>query len=398
MKRWIIVCIALAVILYGCTVEKEASETEEQEKEPLTIWCYYETGNQRMAMDDLTRGFNESQQQYEVTWEYVPMSEFSKKLSMGYTENLLPDMVLIDNPDMPVGIKTGMFVEITDIAKELRIREDYYPSVLQTVYDGETCYGLPLNCNDLALIYNKEILEEEGVQPPKDWESFREAVKKLTREDKYGFLMCAMEGEQGAFQMLPWVLATGEQIEKIDGAGTEKAFQFLYELIESGGMDVNCINYSQNDVARKFVEGETAMMENGPWILPMLDEAGISYGIVPLPADVTQKSVIGGENIGILKGKNIEGAKAFIRYCGRDDVMYAFCKTAGVLSTKKSLARRMVKENEKMAVFQLQMEHAVSRRSNEHWKSLSQQLSKAIYRMMSEDVDAETLAKEIAGK
>ena len=103
-------------------------------------------------MDTLTQGFNDSQEKYQVMWEYVPMTEFSKKLSMGYTENVLPDMVLIDNPDMPTGIKTGLFVEITDIAKELCMQEEYYPAVLETVYDGETCYGLPLNCNNLALI------------------------------------------------------------------------------------------------------------------------------------------------------------------------------------------------------------------------------------------------------
>ena len=153
-----------------------------------------------------------------------------------------------------------------------------------------------------------------------------------------------------------------------------------------------------NDVARKFIGGEAAMMENGPWILPMLEEAGVSYGIIPLPADITQKSVIGGENIGILKGKNIEGAKEFIKYCGRDEVMYEFCKTSGVLPTKKSLEKRMVEENEIMSVFQLQMKSAVSRTSNDHWKSLSEQLSTAIYRMMAEGATAEALAEEIAGE
>lgn len=398
MKRLISVCLLLLIVLCGCTNEHESAEVEAQGKEELTIWCYYETEKQRDAMDTLTQGFNDSQEKYQVMWEYVPMTEFSKKLSMGYTENVLPDMVLIDNPDMPTGIKTGLFVEITDIADELRIREDYYPSVLETVYDGETCYGLPLNCNNLALIYNKEILEKEGVQPPSDWDDFRAAVEKLSTNNRYGFLMSAIEGEQGAFQMLPWVLSTGERIEAVEAEGTAKAFQFLFDLIESGGMDSNCINYSQNDVARKFIGGEAAMMENGPWILPMLEEAGVSYGIIPLPADITQKSVIGGENIGILKGKNIEGAKEFIKYCGRDEVMYEFCKTSGVLPTKKSLEKRMVEENEIMSVFQLQMKSAVSRTSNDHWKSLSEQLSTAIYRMMAEGATAEALAEEIAGE
>lgn len=398
MKKQIWLWILLIGILCGCGKAEMAVETEEKEKETLTIWCYYETEKQRDAMDALTQGFNESQGNYRISWEYVPMTEFSKKLFMGYTENVLPDMVIIDNPDMPTGIKTGLFVEITDIAKELCMQEEYYPAVLETVYDGETCYGLPLNCNNLALIYNEEMLKEKGVQPPRNWEDFQIAVEKLSGQGRYGFLMSAIEGEQGAFQMLPWVLTTGENIESIDSKGMERAFRFLYDIIEAGGMDTNCINYSQTDVARKFIEGEAAMMENGPWILPMLEESGISYGIIPLPTDVTQRSVIGGENIGILKGKNIAGAKEFIRYCGRDEVMYDFCQTAGVLPTKKSLEKKMVEENEIMSVFQLQMKIAVPRTSNDHWKSLSKQLSTAIYRMMAEGVDAKTLAEEIAGE
>lgn len=398
IKIKMLLWIALICLLSGCGKNTETKAEKIKEKEVLTIWCYYETEKQREAMDTLTQGFNQYQSRYQVIWEYVPMTEFAKKLFMGYTENMLPDMVLIDNPDMPTGIKTGLFVEITDIAEELCLRQDYYPSVLETVYDDETCYGLPLNCNNLALIYNKEMLEERGVVPPDDWESFAEAVKKLSDKETYGFLMSAVEGEQGAFQMLPWILAAGERIEEPDADGMERAFCFLYDLIEAGGMDANCINYSQNDVARKFIEGKAAMMENGPWVLPMLDEAGVSYGILPLPADVTQSSVIGGENIGILKGKNIEGAKEFIRYCAGDEVLYEFCKTVDVLPAKKSLEQRISEENERMAVFQKQMKTAVSRTENEHWKSFSRQLSTVIYRMMAEDAKAGDLAKEMAGK
>lgn len=395
MKKRMLLWMVLLILLSGCGKHTEMDAENQKEREMLSIWCYYETEKQREAMDALTQGFNEYQSKYQVMWEYVPMSEFTKKLFMGYTENMLPDMVLIDNPDMPTGIKTGLFAEITDIAEELHIRQDYYPSVLTTVYDGEICYGLPFNCNNLALIYNKEMLEEKKVLPPDDWESFAEAVKKLSDKETYGFLMSAVEGEQGAFQMLPWILTAGENIKKPGKEGMERAFRFLYDLIEAGGMDANCINYSQNDVARKFIEGKTAMMENGPWVLPMLEEAGISYGILPLPADVKKSSVIGGENIGILKGKNMQGAKEFIRYCARDEVIYEFCKTADVLPAKRSLEQRISEENERMAVFQKQMETAVSRTENEHWKSFSRQLSTVIYRMMAEGADAEALAEEM---
>lgn len=376
--------ISLLLLLVLCTAacEKRKMETSDMDKkEQMVIWCYYETDSQREAMDELTAGFNAFSLNYTIRWEYVPMTEFSKRLSMGYTENALPDLVLMDNPDMPYYIKTGMLADISDLEEELRIREDYYPVLAGTVFDGGRLYGLPMNCNNVALFYRTDILEEAGIEPPTDWGAFREAVTALKNEERYGFLMSAISGEQGAFQILPWILSAGEPVNEVGGRATAKAYEYLYELIDSGGMDANCINYSQNDVARKFISGETAMMENGPWILPMLEEAEIAYGIVPLPADAGQHVVVGGENIGVLNGKNETGAREFLKYCADDEVMSRFCQKSSVLPTKKKLDGGL---DERADVFRNQMAGAVLRTENEHWNTLHDRLSAGLYEMLAE--------------
>ncbi len=384
---WIFL-VAAVWILTACGKNSQ-EEAKGAQKEQLVVWCYYETDAQRQAMDELTNGFNEASADYRITWEYVPMTEFSKRLSIGYTENALPDLVMMDNPDMPYYITTGLLADISDMEEELGLKELYYPVLLDTVYDKGKLYGLPMNCNNTALIYRRDLLEEAGVEPPDDWETFAEAVERLSIDGRYGFLMSAIAGEQGAFQILPWILSVGEDIQKIGGAETARAYEYLYGLIASGGMDADCINYSQNDVARKFVAGETAMMENGPWILPMLEEAGIDYGIVPLPADKRQQAVVGGENIGILRGKNIEGARAFLRYCAEDEVMDAFCRKTGVLPTKRRLGNY---EDARAAVFYRQMETAVVRTENAHWNTLRDKLPLGIYQMQAEGKTAEEVA------
>lgn len=97
-KAAVIACLLLA----GCGREASEEKPEESEREKIVLWSYYETEAQHDALDELIRGFNLDQEQYEASWEYVPMTEFSKKLTMAYTEQALPDLVLIDNPDMPV--------------------------------------------------------------------------------------------------------------------------------------------------------------------------------------------------------------------------------------------------------------------------------------------------------
>ena len=386
-------CIAVICILSACGIRNNHTENlQAVEKENLTIWCYYETQAQQEAMDELAEGFNSTSENYIIDWEYVPMTEFSKRLSISYTENTLPDLVIMDNPDMPYFIKTGLLEDITDLESELRIREDYYSILLGTVYDKQKLYGVPLNCNALALIYHTEMLAEAGVAPPDNWEEFAQVVEKLSTDGRYGFLMSAIAGEQGAFQIMPWILSAGEDIGSIGSEKTVKAYDCLYQMIASGGMDPNCINYSQIDVARKFIQGEAAMMENGSWILPMLEETGISYGIVPLPADEKQQTVIGGENIGILRGKNTEGAREFLRYCAGDDIMQAFCEKTGVLPTKRTLAGQ---GDEKMEVFRNQISNAVLRTENEHWNILKDALPQGIYEMQAEGKTAQEVTASL---
>ena len=105
-------------------------------------------------------------------------------------------------------------------------------------------------------------------------------------------------------------------------------------------MSANCINLTQTDVAREFNEGKTAMMQNGPWVLPMLKEAGTDYGIVSLPENGSPAAVLGGENITIIKGKNAEGSLVFLNYCMENEELFKFCKSASILLRRSVLQRK----------------------------------------------------------
>lgn len=371
-----------AVVLCGCGSGEVKKEELSSEKEQLVIWSYYETQAQREGLDVMLRDFNQSQNKYEVSWEYVPMTGFAKGLSSAYTENKLPDMVILDNPDTPTMIRLGLFEDITKAAEQWNLEEEYYSSIVETVkYDG-SYYGIPFNCNSTALIYNRTMLEEAGLEPPTDWESFLDAAKMLTTQEHSGFTMCSMEGEQGAFQILSWILAAGGTPPDIKGEAWQETFDFFAELLDSGSMPENCINLTQTDVAREFTDGKTAMIQNGPWVFPALDESGIDYGIVPIPGRKLNAAVLGGENIAVVKGKNTDGALAFLNFCVNGDALLQFCKTASVLPARISEAEKMAEENEKMEVFADQMEYAITRTSVSHWGTVSQELTDGMYQLI----------------
>lgn len=384
--------LILLFLLVACSNEQENQNKETGQKEKLVIWSYYETEAQKAGLDWLIEGFNKSQDQYEASWEYVPMTDFTKKLAMAYTEEALPDIALLDNPNMMVCIQMGMCEDITDFLNEIHLNENYYPATIETVTYENRGYGIPAVCNNLALIYNKKMLKEAGINPPQTWEELQVAAYKLTSGNRKGFLISAMEGEQGAFQLLPWILSTEEKKDSIGGAGTEKALQYLYNLMDNGCMTKNCINLSQTDVATAFINGETAMMENGPWVFSMLDEAGVDYGVSKLPIDKKSCVIVGGEDFTIMKGKNVEGAKLFFKYYDQNSVMSEFCERTYALPTKVSIKEYQV---ENMEIFREQMKSAVVRSSIPQWTALSDAIPTAFYKLTSGEMTPKQAAESI---
>lgn len=386
----------LSLFLVGCTTAQDIEVvTPEPQREKLVLWSYYETQAQKESLDLLIEEFNTIQEDYLLSWVYVPMTDFSKRLAMGVTENELPDLVIIDNPDMPAYIQLGIFEELNDYFEAEDITSTYYENVWQSVEHEGKYYGLPFCCNNLALIYNKEAFEAEGLTPPSTWEEFIVCAEALTTEDRYGFAMSAIAGEQSLFQMLPWILSTGEDIEALGGEKTKEAFELIRTLVEEAYMDINCINWSQNDVARKFIEGQAAMMENGPWVLPMLEEANIEYGIVRLPIQEVSLMLTGGENLCILKEKNVEGALTFLDYYRRPEVMQRVSQKASVLPPSKEEAKAFADKNEMYQVFVEQMDDCISRTSFSNWKDISGKLSESIYGLFTGQMTIDAAASHL---
>ena len=382
--------------LTGCAGgQKEREQELAPEREKLVVWSYYEVEAQRESLNRLMADFNAAQQQYEARWEYVPMTEFNKRLAIGVTEEDMPDIVIIDNPDMEDYVRMGLFEDITDYVKEWDSLEDYYPQTLETVRMDGRYYGIPFCCNNLALFYNRDLLEQKGAKIPEDWESFYRTAKLLSDADTYGFAMSAVEGEQAAFQVLPWILAQGSGKKDFTTEEAAAAFAKIQELTATGLLDPNCINWSQNDVARKFIAGEAAMMENGPWILPMLEEAGVAYGIAELPFGQECHTITGGENLGVLKGKNVEGAVALLRYYSRDEVMSQVCRDTNVLPPRRSLAKELAQEKSVLSIFERQMEEAVPRTAIDGWNSRKKALPTALYDVITMSKTPQQAAEDI---
>ena len=84
-----------------------------------------------------------------------------------------------------LGEKTTVTVQNKATPTVDQIDKEYVQAVKNDVIRDKKIYGLPLSFDTMALYYNKDLLDRAGVaEPPKTWEEFQVAVKKLTKYDK----------------------------------------------------------------------------------------------------------------------------------------------------------------------------------------------------------------------
>lgn len=399
IDMWKLCLLFLIMGLIGCGGKTDDSqEKRETEKEggrqELTLWSYYETKAQKEGLGKLIREFNESQETYRVSWEYVPMSDFVKTLSFSQSGNKLPDIILADNPDMGSLIKVGMLADITGKLEETAETE-YYPEVWKFVEENGHCYGVPFCCNNTAIIYNRQMFDEKNLSVPVTWDQFKKVAATLTEEGgRYGFAMSAVGGEQGAFQFVPWMLATGARTENMANDNVIESFRLMDSLLKEKSMPNDCMNWSQNDLSRSFVAGEVAMMENGPWSLALLDASGIDYGIFKFPANLSTGVVLGGEVLAAIAGMNVEGAVTFINYYNKKEVMEDICQITGNIPPKAELAESFGERNPNYQVFVEQMEHGICRKSIRDWKNVCNAISDSLNKMFGSEEDVEQIWEE----
>lgn len=392
-KLFIALVMVVLLAFVGCRGEENIDDVNQSigddAKQNILVWSYYETGAQREALEALLNGFNDAQNTYTASWQYVPMADFAKKISIGYTQESLPDIVIIDHPNMKPFVDLGIFEDITNEVYSWENRDDYYTNALNTNEFYDRYFGIPFCSNNLALFCNTSVLSEKNIAVPTDWESFIEACEQLEDGGQLAFGMSGTSGEQSAYQFLPWILGITSWEEQFEGDKSKVAFERIHQLIEAGYMSRNIINWSQVDVARKFNSQDIVMMENGPWVLPQLIEEGVTFSVEPLPLGQDRTTILGGENIAIIRGKNVKGAIELFRYYNRDDVMELVNTLSFSVPPRRSIAKKMKKDNPYMGIFIDQMEEAYVRNSIGYWPQASTQLSESVYQIVREEVTLE---------
>ncbi len=364
----------------ACSMLGTAAYAEEASGD-VTIWYYWETEGHQKALNHIIEEFNGSQDSITVEAKYVPFADFKKQLSIGASADDLPDLVILDNPDHAAYAAMGIFADITDKFDV----SNYYEGPVNSCTLDEKLYGVPFGSNDLVLFYNEDMLKKAGCEVPTTWDELLEVAKATTTDSVFGFAHCALQNEEGTFNFLPWVWSTGATSYEINSEGGIKALNFEKELVDSGAMTKEAINWTQGDTMHQFIAGNLAMMINGTWQIPTMREEvpDLNWNVAPIPQDKEQASGLGGENYAVIAGGNEDAAVKFLEFATTPETCLYMMNAMGYISADSTIAKDQFEGDEVYQVFVDEMQYAHARGPLPEWPSISDAISLAFNKVIT---------------
>lgn len=213
--------------------------------------------------------------------------------------------------------------------------EDLIPSLVEIgEFEGST-YGIPFRIGTTMLYFRKDLLEEAGLEPPKNYEELMAAAEALTQDtdgdgriDVYGFAMRGKELEiqhdylQVLYAMGGSVLSDDNQTCTGDQEPSVQTIQLFADLYQAGYVAPDTLAWGRDDMIAAMQQGRAAMgiMYSPYWgrlVDPeqsnFVDEMG--WAFVPTTEGVPEgRTRVGGWHLAMDKnGQNKEAAWELIK-------------------------------------------------------------------------------------
>ena len=401
MKKNLILGMAAAAATLAVSAVAVSAEPVEVE-----LWHYFDQSADSKAIVEWVDEYNSMQEDIHITATYVSRDELMNQYTVGALSGELPDIGMVDSPDMASYISLGVFEDITAELEEWGELDMFYEGPLSSCMDSEgNLYGLPQNSNCLALACNMDALEAAGYDHmPTSLAELQEMAEACTDADSqtYGFAMSCISTEEGTFQILPWLRGTqnGAERANVSDLTAESAvtgLTALANMVNNGSMSKECINWNQSDVFNQFASGKAAMAEIGTWHLAQTDTiAGFNYDFCLLPTgdEGTSSSTIGGENFGVCTGaENKEACVEFLKWMCSKEKSGEWGVVAGKIPTRTDATADYDYEQDGFAVFTEEMNYADARGPHPEWPSISEAIYSAVQSVVVDGADpAEALA------
>jgi len=271
------------------TDKKDNDDKKDDKKdvtaEPVTLTVWESTGGPDEFIKQAGEAFTAKYPNIKIEYVNVELGDSTGQIALDGPAGVGPD--LFAAPHDKLGeLVTGGHVLPTSNADSVK-NQVLASTAKALTYEG-TMYGYPTSAETYALFYNKALISEDKV--PKTWDELVAFAKEFNAANsgKYGFLMDVGNG----YYTIIFTTSDNNRLFGPDGTDTTntninseasiKGMEFFKGLREI--LDVPAADLTTSICDAAFTSGNAAMYITGPWNVAPFKEAGVDFGVAPLPS------------------------------------------------------------------------------------------------------------------
>ncbi|MFC1644420.1 ABC transporter substrate-binding protein [Patescibacteria group bacterium] len=154
-------------------------------KVDLEVWGVFD---ETVDYSDIFRAYRETNPFVgDIRYRKFSTAEYKKELIDALAAGSGPDVFMINNSWI-AEFENKVSVAPDSVLAEKQFRENFVDAVAIDFLSAERkVLATPLSADSLALYYNKDIFNANGItSPPKDWDEFIDVARKTTRINEFG--------------------------------------------------------------------------------------------------------------------------------------------------------------------------------------------------------------------
>lgn len=247
--------------------------------------------------------------------EFVEWGDAHDRFVTSIAGGTTPDVAETGTTWTPEFADAGALAPLDEYVDAAGVTDDLVEGLVDAgTYDGQL-YGMPWYAGVRSLVYNTELFEQAGVEPPTTWAEIEDAAAALKKEfpDK---IAVAVPGD-AEFTVYPWVWGAGGEVATLDGdtwtsgldsPEAQEGIGFWTGLATEGDYSsAGATTWRETDVLDSFAAGDVGMAVMGSWTPGAIVEANADmegkFAAVPIPGQDggIAPSVLGGSHLSVFE-------------------------------------------------------------------------------------------------
>ncbi|MFA5292736.1 MAG: extracellular solute-binding protein [Phycisphaerae bacterium] len=265
-----------------------------------------------------------------------PWAQYWTKLQVQAASGLAPDVITLYSENMGVWIEQGALLEIDKYIQSSEVNfSDYYSAALEVCRWKNIYYTMPIDISARTVAYSVDRLQERGIprekwpraDKPLTWQEFKDLSKSLTLRNadgtfaQYGFgigqmwnqTMYRMYGGSIFDRQVNPQSSTAIVNDDLSSAVCE-VFKMQYADRTALGF-IGLASGAFDNLETLLISPKFGMCTTGPWALASMKEAGVNFGLTPMPRGTSPAQLIHVNSLGIYRfSKNPDAAWRFIKF------------------------------------------------------------------------------------